>query len=142
MHPLEVVCVGVRHELLKVVGVEGGALLAQAERVEVEEEHHERGYGRHGEGEAARDVHLVGFGRQAVHDGQQYAFVAHHYGCLTAGTVAVVLEEPVGREARLRILRGRGDEAYAFGSAHVGVDVGVGVVELVGEVGDVKVLGW
>ena len=142
MHPLEVVCVGVRHELLKVVGVEGGAFLAQAERVEVEEEHHERGYGRHGEGKAARYVHLVGFGRQTVHDGQQYAFVAHHDGCLAAGTVAVVLEEPVGREARLRVLRGRGDEAYVFGSAHVGVDVGVGVVELVGEVGEVKVLRW
>ena len=135
-------CVGVRHELLKVVGVEGGALLAQAERVEVEEQHHERGYGCHGEGEAARDVHLVGFGRQAVHDGQQYALVAHHDGCLTARLVAIVLEEPVGREARLRILRGRGYEAYAFGSAHVGVDVGVGVVEFVGEVGEVEVLRW
>ena len=135
-------CVGVRHELLKVVGAEGGALLAQAERVEVEEEHHERGYGCHGEGEAACDVHLVGFGGQAVHQGQQYAFVAHHYGCLAAGTVAVVLEEPVAREARLRILRGRGYEAYAFRSAHVGVDVWVGVVELVGEVGEVEVLRW
>ena len=136
------VCVGVRHELLKVVGVEGGAFLAQAERVEVEEEHHERGYGRHGEGEAARDVHLVGFGRQTMHYGQQYALVAHHDGCLTASLVAVVLKKPVAREARLRILRGRGYEAYAFRSAHVGVDVGVGVVELVGEVGEVKVLRW
>ena len=136
------VCVWVRHELLKVVGVEGGAFLAQAERVEVEEEHHERGYGRHGEGETACDVHLVGFGGKTVHQGQQYAFVAHHYGCLTAGTVAVVLKEPVTREARLRVLRGRGDEAYVFRSAHVGVDVGVGVVELVGEVGEVEVLRW
>ena len=131
-----------RHELLKVVGVEGGALLAQAERVEVEEEHHERGYGRHGEGEAACDVDLVGFGRQAVHYGQQYAFVAHHDGCLTASLVALVLQEPVAREARLCVLRGRGYEAYAFRSAHVGVDVGVGVVELVGEVGEVEVLRW
>lgn len=131
-----------RHELLKVVGVEGGAFLAQAERVEVEEEHHERGYGCHGEGEAACDVHLVGFGRQAVHYGQQYVFVAHYDGCLATSLVAVVLEEPVGREARLRVLRGRGYEAYAFRPAHVGVDVGVGVVELVGEVGEVKVLRW
>ena len=123
------------------MGVEGGALLAQAERVEVEEEHHERGYGRHGEGETACDVDLVGFGRQTVHDGQQYALVAHHYGCLTASLVALVLQEPVARKARLRVLRGRGYEAYAFRAAHVGVDVGVGVVELVGEVGEVEV-GW
>ena len=135
-------CVGMRHELLKVVGVEGGAFLAQAERVEVEEQHHERCYGRHGEGETARYVHLVGFGRQTVHDGQQYAFVAHHDGCLTASLVAFVLKKPVAREARLRILRGRGYEAYAFRSAHVGVDVAVGVVELVGEVGDVEVVRW
>ena len=124
-----------RHEFLHVVGVEGGALLAQAERVEVEEQHHERRYGRHGERETARYVHLVGFGRQTVHYGQQYALVAHHDGCLTASLVAVVLKKPVAREARLRVLRGRGYEAYAFRSAHVGVDVAVGVVELVGEVG-------
>ena len=136
------VCVGVRHELLKVVGVEGGAFLAQAERVEVEEEHHERGYGRHGEGETACYVHLVGFGRQTVHNGQLYALVAHHDGCLAACLVAVVLKKPVARKARLRVLRGRGDEAYAFRAAHIGVDVGVGVVELVGEVGDIKVLRW
>ena len=125
------------HEV-EIALTEGTAFLGITDGLQVDEQGDERGYGGLCQGIAGGDVHLVDGIGQTVDDGLQELFVGQYDG----GALAVVdtpAVEPGADVSGLDVLCRCGDEGDLLGTVETVVEVGIGIVERIGEV--VEVLG-